>query len=118
MTKAIARFRFPGNITGDGEKETWGEIIRGYLESELEIGNGSFLGASVHDETEVDCPMTPGGYSPKEINIQIMADLPRNILDDEFAVRHKLITLLEDRKIGSLKFRNCGNRQHITAILT
>jgi hypothetical protein len=117
MIKSIIHFRFLGNITWQGDKNTWAQIIQEYLESELEIGNGSFLSASVHDEHSVDCPKTTNGYSPKEIDIEIIADLPRHILDDEFAIRRKLITMLEDEKVSLLKFQNCGNHQHITAVL-
>jgi hypothetical protein len=117
MIKATVHFRFPGNITWQGDKNTWPQILQQYLEGELEIGNGSFLGATIHNEQQVDCPKSVGGYSPKEIEIEIIADLPRHILDDEFAIRRKLITLLEDENVSLLKFQNSGNHQHITAVL-
>ena len=117
MVKAVVRFRFTGNIDWGGDKKTSAKIIQEYLESELEIGNGVFLGAATRNETEVDCPRTQNGYSPKELDIDIITDLQRHIMDDEFAIRKELITSLESEKLDMLEFKDCGNHQHITAIL-
>lgn len=110
MAKSIVRFSFPGNIVWYPEsKDRWAKILTGYVASELAIGNGQYLNtepctASIH---ESGCAASLPEYK-NHIIAEIICDIPQEITHDEFAVRARLITLLENGEFDFVKFHNCG----------
>jgi len=109
MEKFIIRFSFPGNITwGTTAKNDWAPTLLDYVESELAIGNGTFI--SIEPSSEINAGENPApADSLKDIIVaEIICDMPKAIVNDEFAIRARLITLLEDRKFDFIKFHNCG----------
>lgn len=109
MAKSIIRFSFPGTIAwGDTMQDNWAKMLLDYVESELEIGNGTFISIESCVTTKTSSCPTINGYTPKQIIVEIISDIPKSIADDEFDIRARLITLLNDKEFDFIKFHNCG----------
>jgi hypothetical protein len=118
MAKSIIRFSFPGNIVwGDTIKDNWAKMLLEYVERELEIGNGTFMNMEPCLTKNITTCPTINGYTPKQIIVEIICEMPEAFADDEFAIRARLITLLENREIDFIKFHNCGVSKAITVTM-
>lgn len=108
MAKSIIRFSFKGNITWHPPAEDgWSKMLVDYVRRELEIGSGDFIsitpcvGGHKDDTTFVE-------EYPKHLLVEIICDIPDSVVDDKFAIRARIITLLEDGEFDFIKFHNCG----------
>ncbi len=120
MTRTAIQFRFPGNFTFEGTPEGLAPSTRlyDYLLSELTIGNGNILGIREWNaDAETDFTKSCSGYTPKEIHLEIVADLPGRALGNEETIRKKLITTIEDSGVSLMKFHRCGNIQDILVVI-
>lgn len=107
MAKSIVRFSFPGNVVWYPDiKNRWAKILVDYIESELEIGNGTFL--DIVPCFSKDVAELKDTYPSDHIVTEIICDIPHTMIRDEYAIRARLITLLEDRNFDFIKFHNCG----------
>lgn len=116
MAKSIIRFSFPGNIVwGSAVKDEWAKILVDYVVSELSIGNGIFMGIAscLHENKD----FTIADHYPKNhVIAEIICDIPKSMADDEFDIRARVITLLEDQEFDFIKFHNCGPSGDISIV--
>lgn len=116
MAKSIIRFSFPGNIVwGSTIKDDWGKILIEYIIRELSIGDGIFLGIELCLNESKDYTITDH-YPKNHVITEIICDIPKSIADDEFDIRARIITLLEDKEFDLIKFHNCGPAGDISIV--
>lgn len=116
MAKSIVRFSFPGNITwGSTIKNDWAKILLDYLISEFEIGNGTFINIEpCLTEKHNQPPKLEDVFNSNQLIAEIICDIPESMADDEFKIRARLITLLEDKEFDFIKFHNCGPESNMS----
>lgn len=108
MAKSIIRFSFQGNITWHPPAEdSWAKMLVDYVRRELEIGSGDFISITPCLDKNNEADTFTEEY-PKHLLVEIICDIPDSIADDKFAIRARIITLLEDREFDFIKFHNCG----------
>jgi hypothetical protein len=110
MTKSIIRFSFPGNIVwGSAIKNNWANILLDYVIRELTIGNGTFINIEPCLTKKTDYNLlTADHYPKKHIITEVICNIPKSMERDEFDIRARVITILEDRTFDFIKFHNCG----------
>ncbi|MGH2664695.1 hypothetical protein [Flavobacterium sp.] len=120
MVKSLVKIKFRGNIKFNDNItfEELSHLLKGYLNEEFLIGNGTFI--LVDDYQESDHYRLPISkeYSPMEIHFNIIINLKKNEQHDEYAVRNSILNALDEKSIVVRDFYSTGNVQHFILALS